>query len=132
MESKITLLFYREKKEVLKILNGANTLSQGTWLEKFEKKFIKFLNSKSKAYGVTSGASAIELAASLLQLKPSDEIIIPSHTYCATALPFTRYNCKIKWADIDPESFCVDPISIKKLITKNKSYCCCSFIWVSM
>lgn len=108
----------KEKKEIINILDRSNTLSQGIWLEKFEKKFIKFLNSKSKAYGVTSGASAIELAASVLQLKPSDEIIIPSHTYCATALPFTRYNCKIKWADINPESFCVDPISIKKLITK--------------
>ena len=108
----------KEKKELIKILDRSNILSQGIWLEKFENKFIKFLNSKGKAFAVTSGASAIELAASVLRLKPSDEIIAPSHTYCATALPFTRYNCKIKWSDINPENFCIDPKSIKKLITK--------------
>ena len=66
---------------------------------------------------MTSGASAIEIAASLLRLKKYDEVIIPSHTYCATALPFTRYNCQIRWADIVPEIFYIDINSIKKLIT---------------
>ena len=81
----------KEKKEIIKILDHGDTLSQGKWLLKFENKFLKFLKSKGKAYAVTSGASAIELAASVLRLKPSDEIIIPAHTYCASALPFTRY-----------------------------------------
>ena len=72
----------------MNILNHSDFLSQGEWLSKFENKFLKFLNSKGKAYAVTSGASAIELAASVLKLKSSDEVIIPSHTYCATALHF--------------------------------------------
>ena len=108
----------KEISQIIKVLKNADVLSQGMWLERFEKKFLKFIKSDGKAYGVTSGASAIEIAAALLNLKKNDEIIIPSHTYCATALPFTRYNCKIKWADINSETFCVDPLSIKKLITK--------------
>ena len=111
----------KEKKEIIKILDKSDCLTQGEWLRKFENKFLKFLNSNGKAYAVTSGASAIEIAASLLNLKKNDEVIIPSHTYCATALSFTRYNCKIKWADINPDSFCIDPNSIKKLITKKSS-----------
>ncbi len=112
--------FYTKKEigKVVEILKNGNELSQGIWLEKFESKFLKFIKSESKAYAVTSGASAIEIGAALLNLKKNDEIIIPSHTYCATALPFTRYDCKIKWADINSETFCVDPSSIKKLITK--------------
>ncbi len=108
----------KEKKAVMKILDKSDVLTQGMWLKKFEKKFIKFLNSKSKAYALTSGASAIELAASVLKLKPSDEIIIPSHTYCATALPFIRYSCKIKWVDINKEDFTIDIDHLKKLVSK--------------
>lgn len=109
----------KEKKEIIKILDKSDCLTQGEWLKKFENKFLKFLNSSGKAYAVTSGASAIELAASVLNLKPNDEIIIPSHTYCATALPFTRYNVKIKWVDINKDDFTIDVEHLKKLINKN-------------
>ena len=45
-------------------------------------------------YTVTSGSSAIELIALMLNLKKNDEIILPAATYCATALPFCRYGLK--------------------------------------
>ena len=109
----------KEKKEIIKILNKSDYLSQGEWLEKFENKFVKFLNSKGKAYAVTSGASAIELAASVLKIKPSDEIIVPSHTYCASALPFVRYNAKIRWVDINKDDFTIDVENLKKIVNKN-------------
>tara|TARA_B100000886_G_scaffold336318_1_gene294856 strand:+ start:2864 stop:4063 length:1200 start_codon:yes stop_codon:yes gene_type:complete len=108
----------KEKKAVINILNHSECLSQGEWLSKFENKFLKFLNSSGKAYAVTSGASAIELAASVLRLKSSDEIIIPSHTYCASALPFTRYNAKIRWVDINKDDFTIDIGHLEKIINK--------------
>ena len=108
----------KEKKEIFKIIDKGEILTQGKWLKKFETKFIKFLNSRGKAFGVTSGASAIELAALVLQLKTTDEIIIPAHTYCASALPFTRYKTKIKWVDINIEDFTIDIQHLKKLISK--------------
>ncbi len=116
MESKIFFLHFK-KNEIMKILDKSDCLTQGLWLRKFQNKFIKFLNYKGSTFAMTSGASAIEIAASLLRLKKYDEVIIPSHTYCATALPFTRYNCQIRWADIVPEIFYIDINSIKKLIT---------------
>lgn len=108
----------KERASVLDIIDNADILSQGKWLSKFEKKFLNYLNSKGKAFAVTSGASAIELAANVLKLKKNDEIIIPSHTYCATALPFTRYDIKIKWADINKDDFTIDVEHVKKLINK--------------
>ncbi len=109
----------KEKSEIMKILDKSECLTQGKWLEKFENKFLKFLRSKGKAYGVTSGASAIELAASVLKLNSKDEVIIPSHTYCASALPFTRYKVKIKWVDINKDDFTIDVEHLKKIINKN-------------
>ena len=111
--------FHLKKKQILNILNHL-ILSQGEWLSKFENKFLKFLNSKGKAYAVTSGASAIELAASVLKLKSSDEVIIPSHTYCATALPFARYKAKIRWVDINRDDFTIDLEHLKKIISKKQ------------
>lgn len=107
----------KEINSVIKIIDRADKLTQGIWLKKFENKFLKYLKSKGKAFAVTSGASAIELAANVLKLKKNDEIIIPSHTYCATALPFSRYNVKIKWADINQDDFTIDIEHVKKLIT---------------
>ena len=109
----------KEKKEIIKILDKSEILTHGKWLEKFENKFLKFLNSKGKAFAVTSGASAIELAVSVLRLKPSDEIIIPSHTYCASALPFVRYGAKIRWVDINKDDFTINIEHLKNIINKN-------------
>lgn len=108
----------KEKKSMMKLLDSSKPLSGGEWLNKFENKFLKFINCKGKAYAVTSGASAIELAASVLKLKPSDEIIVPSHTYCASALPFTRYSAKLKWVDINKNDFTIDVNHLNKIITK--------------
>ena len=108
----------KEKNGIIKILDSSDALSQGKWLNKFENKFLKFINSRGKAFALTSGASALELIAGVLNLKNSDEIIIPSHTYCATALPFTRYNVKIRWVDINKDDFTIDVNHLKKIINK--------------
>ena len=108
----------QEKNAVLDVMMHADPLTQGKYLKKFEDDFKKYLKSKGEVFGVTSGASAIELAAACLDLKPNDEIIIPAHTYCATALPFTRYKAKIIWADIDLNTMSISSEHIKKLITK--------------
>ena len=64
-----------------------------------------------------SGAHALDLAAILIDTNANDEIIIPAHTYCASALSFVRYNANIKWADIDKESLTISLASIKRLVT---------------
>ena len=106
----------KEINYVTKVLQKADPLTHGVYLESFEKKFKKYLNCKGKVFGVTSGASAMELAAALLQLKKDDEIIIPAHTYCASALPFCRYGAKIRWADINLETMTIDIDHVKRLI----------------
>ena len=39
---------------------------------------------------MSSAASALEMIASIIDLKKGDEVIIPSHTYCASAIPFAK------------------------------------------
>ena len=109
---------FKEIRTIIKVSNSADPLTQGKYLKRFEEKFEKFLKTKGKAFGVTSGASAIELVATLLNLKKNDEVIIPAHTYCASALPVCRYKAKIKWVDINLDDFTIDINHLRKLITK--------------
>ena len=51
-------------------------------------------------------------------IQPGDEVIIPGHTYCATAIPFGRQGATIKWADIDPDTFEVSAESVRSLISE--------------
>ena len=108
-----------EINKVLKFLKSDDPLVNGKELNKFEKNFQKYLSTKSEVFAVSCGTSAIELAAATLALKKKDEIIIPAHTYCASALPFCRYECKIVWADIKSDTMTIDPNDILKKINKN-------------
>jgi len=90
--------------------------SAGPDITLFEKNLSKFVNRKY-ACAVSSGTAALELAAILSGTGKDDEVIIPAHTFAATAIPFARTGSKILWADIDPSTFVVSVDSINSLIT---------------
>jgi dTDP-4-amino-4,6-dideoxygalactose transaminase len=65
----------------------------------------------------TSCTDALEMAAILCDLKPGDEVIIPSYTFVSTALAFVREGAKIVFADSRPEHPNIDVDLIESLIT---------------
>ena len=108
------------KKDIdyfIKVIRYADPLTQGKYLRLFENNFAKYIKSPN-VLAVSSAASALEMIASSLNLRKSDEVIIPSHTYCASAIPFARNGAKIIWSDIDLKTRVVDLEDIKKKITK--------------
>lgn len=102
---------------IIDVSKNSDPLTQGSHLDVFENNIKEYLGVKH-AFGVTSAASALELTAILSRLRSGDEVIIPSHTYCASAIPFGRTGATIIWADIDPETFVVSASDIKRKITK--------------
>ena len=110
---------YNEKElnVVNEVLTNNSTLTQGEHVKNFETKFQKYINSNN-AFALMSAAHALDISAMLIEIQDGDEVIMPSHTYCATALAFARRGAIIKWADIDPNSFTVTLNSIEKLISK--------------
>ena len=105
-----------EKATILEVAQTADPLTQGKYLSGLEENIKGYLDV-DHAFALTSAASALELIAVLSGLGPGDEVIIPSHTYCATAIPFGRTGATIVWADIDPESFVISPEDIQKKVT---------------
>ena len=100
-----------------RIIQKADPLTQGFYLKKFENIFSRFLK-KNNVFAVSSAAAALEIISLLLNIKKGDEIIIPAHTYCASAIPFARQGGKIIWSDIDFNTRVVDLDDVKRKITK--------------
>ena len=88
---------------VVEVMRHADPLTQGKYLVNFEKVFSDY-HGGMPAFATSSCAAALELAAMLIQIEPGDEVIIPAHTYVASAIPFARRGAKLVWADIDPDT----------------------------
>ena len=108
-----------EEKVVLDVLrskfwaSGSGVRNVG----KFELKFKKFVNADD-CLAVNSGTAALNIAISLLELKKHDEVIMPSLSFVSTANCVLRNQGKPVFSDIDPNTLCIDPQKIEKLITK--------------
>ena len=104
----------KDIKYLTNIIKKADPLTQGTFLKKFEKDFGNYIGKKN-VFAVSSAAAALEIIALLLKLKKNDQVIIPAHTYCASAIPFARNGAKITWADINFKTRVVDVDDIIKI-----------------
>src|SRR3989344_1745136 len=103
---------------VVNAMKTADPLTQGKYLKEFESKFSEYLGVKN-SFAVSSATAALELAAILTRVGKGDEVIIPAHTFCATAIPFARTGAKVVWADIDRDTRIVTAKTLEKCITKN-------------
>ena len=104
-------------KAIQNVLQG-RWIGQGPLVDKFEKKFSKKFCSGLSSIAVGSGTDALHLAYLLSDIKKNDEVICPVFTCTATNIPLLYIGAKIKFADIDPDTFNISIESVKKLITK--------------
>ncbi len=65
----------------------------------------------------TSGTDALEMCAMLCDLKPGDEVIVPSYTFVSTALAFLREGAKVVFADSMKRNPNLDAETLEALIT---------------
>ena len=74
--------------------------------------------SAKKALLTTSGTAALEMAAILCDLKPGDEVILPSFTFSSTATAFQMVGAKLVFVDIRPDTMNIDERLIEEAITE--------------
>ena len=87
----------------------------------FTKKCHDFFESKygfKKCLLTTSGTDALEMCAMLCELKPGDEVIVPSYTFVSTALAFLREGAYVRFADSGSENPNITAESIEFLINE--------------
>ena len=66
----------------------------------------------------TSGTAALEMAAVLCDLKPGDEVILPSFTFSSTATAFQAMGATLVFVDIRPDTMNIDEGLIEDAITE--------------
>lgn len=106
-----------EIEAVVAVMRDAEVQTQGHYLRQFEADFRAYSGAEH-AFAVDNCTNALRLAAILCRLQPGDEVIIPAYTFCATAIPFGETGAQIVWADMDPETWSVDPRDIERKITE--------------
>ncbi|MFZ2323716.1 MAG: DegT/DnrJ/EryC1/StrS family aminotransferase [Ignavibacteriaceae bacterium] len=88
----------------------------GPEVSAMEKEFCTYLNCKH-AIGVSSGTDALLLALMAIDIKPGDEVIVPTYSFFATAGVVSRLNATPVFAENDPVTFNLDPKDFEKKIT---------------
>jgi dTDP-4-amino-4,6-dideoxygalactose transaminase len=88
----------------------------GEEVKEFEREFAGYIGSRH-CIGVNSGSDALVLALKVTGILPGDEVILPSHTFVATADAVVRNGAIPIFADIDPETYCIDTQAIRKIVT---------------
>ncbi len=107
-----------EVQTVVDAMQSAVPLTQGHYQQTFQHKFCEYTGAKH-AFAVNNATAALELSAQLCQFIPGDEVIIPAHTFTASAYPFLKKGAKIAWADIDLKTRVVTAQTIEQCITEN-------------
>lgn len=90
---------------------------KGPKVKVFEEHLAEYLGVKH-VISCANGTEAIQLALMAMGLKPGDEVITPTFTFIATAEVVALLGLKPVVVDVDPETFCMDPKSVRKAITK--------------
>jgi perosamine synthetase len=107
----------RETEYVLDAMRSGWISSLGRYIGQFETQFAAFCGA---AYGVSTsnGTTALHLALAALGIGPGDEVIMPSLTFVASANSVHYTGARPVFADVDEETWTVDPGSVAAAITK--------------
>jgi dTDP-4-amino-4,6-dideoxygalactose transaminase len=104
-----------DEQAVLEVLR-AGSMSNSDITEKFEKEFAAWLGTEY-ALGYPNGTMALLAAFYAVGVRRGDEVICPSMTYWASAMPVMQLGGTLVFADVDRDTLCIDPGDIERHIT---------------
>ncbi len=93
-------------------------VSQGPQVAAFEREFAALVDAPY-ACAVSNCTTALHLALAALDIGPGDEVITASHSFIATANCIRYCGATPVFADIDPDTYNIDPDKVAEAITPN-------------
>jgi dTDP-4-amino-4,6-dideoxygalactose transaminase len=104
-----------EEAQLLEVLRSGEWW-YGEKVQQFEREFAAF---QGAAYAVTctNGTTAIEMGLRALGVTAGDEVIVPPYTFIATATAVVTIGGVPVFADIDPDTLCLDPQDVARKIS---------------
>jgi dTDP-3-amino-3,4,6-trideoxy-alpha-D-glucose transaminase len=88
----------------------------GPELEAFEREFADYIGVRH-CVGVANGTDALTIALRALGIGPGDEVVLPSFTFYATAEAAIIAGATPVFCDIDLDTFCVTPETVRAALT---------------
>lgn len=108
----------REERALLEVLrSGEWGEITGSTVARFQERFAAFQQARF-CIAVTNGTAALRLAFRALDVRPGDEVIVPPYTFIATASAAVEIGAVPVFADVDPETYLLDPRAAEAAITE--------------
>lgn len=102
-------------KAVLDVLESSAFIN-GKPVQDFAASLSAYLGVKH-TIPCANGTDALQIAMMALGFQPGDEVITPSFTYIATTEVIALLRLKPVFVEVDPKTFCIDPVALEKAIT---------------
>ncbi len=106
----------KEEEYLHEAINSHKICGDGS----FTRKCSSWMEERFKVNRVlltTSGSSALDMAALLCDIKPGDEVILPSYTFSSTANAFVLAGARLVFVDVRPDTMNIDESKIEAAIT---------------
>ena len=107
----------KEKDYIAQAIEKRKICGDGEFTKKCNA-WIEEITGTAKALLTTSCTHATEMAAILTNIKPGDEVIMPSYTFVSTADAFVLRGAKIVFVDIRPDTMNIDESLIEEAVTE--------------
>jgi dTDP-4-amino-4,6-dideoxygalactose transaminase len=104
----------------LEYITHAMAIGQIAGDQTYSKKCQELLERElgvMKAMVTTSCTHALEMSALLLDIRPGDEVIVPSFTFVSTANAFALRGARIVFADVRPDTLNIDEKQLERLVS---------------
>ena len=106
-----------ENQYIADAIQSHKICGDGPYTKKCQE-LLKRQTGSAKVLLTNSGTDALEMAALLCDLKPGDEVILPSYTFSSTANAFALFGARLVFVDIRPDTMNIDENLIEAAITE--------------
>ena len=106
----------RELEHVSDCVRTVWISSSGPYIDRFEKDWAAYCGRRP-GVAVSNGTVALEAAVRCLDLRPGDEVILPTFTIISCALAVLRGGARPVLVDADPDTWCMDVDKVEAALT---------------
>src|SRR3954451_18135783 len=99
-----------------RVLSGSSYIL-GEEVARFEEEFAAYCGVRH-CVGVASGTAVLTIGALAAGLRPGDEVIVPAHTFIASALGLAHAGATPVFCDVDPDTGLIDPAAAESAVTE--------------
>ena len=106
-----------EERDAVDRVMRSGMLAQGPEVAAFEREFSEHFDLDRSCVAVNSGTAGLHLGLLSSGISAGHEVIVPSFTFAATANSVALAGATPVFADIDADTFCLDPSSVEAAVT---------------